>query len=157
MMLDKIKVLYVFLAQHPDGSEGIVAPDGQPCITYDPAQIPLMKDSIRYMHARVGGALPIRIVKFERLAVVEIMDPKQLEPDDRFYWEDQDGTRSSSYCGRLDLCRGCGESILPENRSSADGCPCNSPRGINHGFVPRNTCTCLECDPAQTGASRVRH
>ena len=44
--------------------------------------------------------------------------------------------------------------ILPENRRIADGCACNSPRGINHGLVPKNTCTCLTCDPEQTGSTR---
>jgi len=37
----------------------------------------------------------------------------------------------------------------------ADGCRCNSPRGINHGLVPVDVCTCVECDPEQTGASRA--
>lgn len=54
-------------------------------------------------------------------------------------------------------CRACGALlILPDNDTIADGCPCNSPRGVNHGLVPRDVCTCTECDPAQTGASRVR-
>lgn len=52
-------------------------------------------------------------------------------------------------------CRGCGKSLLAENFAGiADGCPCNSPRGVNHGLVPVNTCTCDECDPAQTGSTR---
>jgi hypothetical protein len=37
----------------------------------------------------------------------------------------------------------------------ADGCPCNSGRGVNHGLVPADVCTCLVCDPAQTGSSRA--
>lgn len=54
-------------------------------------------------------------------------------------------------------CRGCGKTInLSENMRIADGCPCNSARGVNHGLVPHDVCTCVECDPAQTGASRVR-
>lgn len=28
-------------------------------------------------------------------------------------------------------CRGCGERLLPENTWMEDGCPCNSPRGVN--------------------------
>ena len=52
-------------------------------------------------------------------------------------------------------CRGCGKTLLPNNYTIADGCPCNSPRGINHGLVAKNTCTCVECDPAQTGSTRI--
>jgi uncharacterized protein (DUF433 family) len=53
------------------------------------------------------------------------------------------------------VCRACGKALLPENtRTVADGCPCNSRRGINHGLVPKNTCTCVECDPEQTGSTR---
>lgn len=52
-------------------------------------------------------------------------------------------------------CRGCGLPLVPQYFSSfADGCPCNSRRGINHGLVPKHTCTCSECDPEQTGAVR---
>ncbi len=51
-------------------------------------------------------------------------------------------------------CRDCGLPLLPENRTMADGCPCNSSRGVNHGLVPKETCTCCLCDPAQTGSSR---
>lgn len=57
--------------------------------------------------------------------------------------------------GPPDDCRHCGGALLVENRRIADGCPCNSPRGINHGLVAKNTCTCLECDPAQTGSTRI--
>jgi hypothetical protein len=51
-------------------------------------------------------------------------------------------------------CRGCGKPLLWENIRIADGCPCNSARGINHGLVPQDTCTCLVCDPKQTGSTR---
>lgn len=53
-------------------------------------------------------------------------------------------------------CRGCGEALNPANSSMADGCPCNSARGVNHGIVSVPTCTCIECDPDQTGSSRQR-
>lgn len=56
--------------------------------------------------------------------------------------------------GDFEHCRGCGKSLVPENQCIADGCPCNSPRGINHGLVPVLTCTCPICDPAQTGSVR---
>ncbi len=52
------------------------------------------------------------------------------------------------------VCRHCGQPLLPENRTVADGCPCNSWRGINHGLVDTSVCTCVECDPEETGASR---
>lgn len=71
-----------------------------------------------------------------------------IDPDDRYPGEDED---TYTDC---DACRGCGRPLLPENRRIADGCPCNSARGINHGLVAKNTCTCATCDPAQTGASR---
>jgi len=51
-------------------------------------------------------------------------------------------------------CRACRSPLRPENLRIADGCPCNSPRGVNHGLVPTDTCTCPECDPAQTGSTR---
>lgn len=51
-------------------------------------------------------------------------------------------------------CRACGKPLDPSLTRVADGCPCNSPRGINHGLVPANVCTCVLCDPAQTGAAR---
>lgn len=53
-------------------------------------------------------------------------------------------------------CRACGAPLLPQNHWIADGCRCNSARGVNHGIVPADVCTCPECDPAQTGASRRR-
>lgn len=52
-------------------------------------------------------------------------------------------------------CQGCGNPLLPVNRRIVDGCTCNSSRGINHGLVPKNTCTCVVCDPAQTGRTRI--
>lgn len=51
-------------------------------------------------------------------------------------------------------CRGCGKPLVPENSRIADGCPCNTPRGINHGLVDTSTCTCEGCDPEQTGSVR---
>ncbi len=51
--------------------------------------------------------------------------------------------------------RGCDKRLLRYNCVLADGCPCNSPRGINHGIVPTEVCTCPVCDPAQTGTSRA--
>jgi len=53
-----------------------------------------------------------------------------------------------------DSCRSCRAALLPENRRIADGCPCNAPRGVNHGLVAKLTCTCVECDPAETGSTR---
>lgn len=52
-------------------------------------------------------------------------------------------------------CRHCGKALLPKNRRIADGCPCNSGRGINHGLVAKNTCTCIVCDPDATGSTRA--
>ena len=52
-------------------------------------------------------------------------------------------------------CRGCGAEIDEANVAIADQCPCNSGRGVNHGIVSREICTCSECDPAGTGSSRV--
>jgi hypothetical protein len=51
-------------------------------------------------------------------------------------------------------CRACGKPLLPENVRIADGCPCNSARGVNHGLVAKDTCTCTVCDPEQTGSTR---
>lgn len=53
-------------------------------------------------------------------------------------------------------CRACGKPIEPHNVAGrvADGCPCNSARGVNHGLVPTWSCTCKECDPAETGSAR---
>ncbi len=53
-------------------------------------------------------------------------------------------------------CRGCGKPLGTDRWAArlADGCPCNSPRGINHGLVDRKTCTCIECDPSESGSSR---
>lgn len=52
------------------------------------------------------------------------------------------------------LCRGCEKPLLETNLRMADGCSCNSPRGVNHGLVPTNVCTCDVCDPAKTGSTR---
>ena len=53
------------------------------------------------------------------------------------------------------VCRCCYRPLDPKNfEAIADGCPCNSERGINHGLVPKDTCTCNECDPGQSGATR---
>ena len=52
------------------------------------------------------------------------------------------------------LCRGCQRPLDPTNVRMADGCPCNSRRGVNHGRVPVTTCTCPRCDAAQTGSVR---
>ena len=52
------------------------------------------------------------------------------------------------------MSRLCGEWLKFENLTVADGCPCNHPRGINHGIVLKEICTCIECDPEETGASR---
>lgn len=50
-------------------------------------------------------------------------------------------------------CRSCGKTLVPLS-GIADGCPCNSPRGVNHGLVSEFVCTCIECDPAQIGSAR---
>ena len=52
------------------------------------------------------------------------------------------------------VCRNCRKSLDPKNYRIADGCPCNSPRGVNHGLVAKETCVCVECDPEQTGSTR---
>ena len=57
---------------------------------------------------------------------------------------------------RIAKCRACGKPLDPGDTRIADGCPCNSPRGVNHGIVAKETCTCVECDPAQTGSSRAK-
>jgi hypothetical protein len=55
------------------------------------------------------------------------------------------------------FCRNCHGQLWPANVVLADGCQCNAPRGVNHGLVHPWCCTCVECDPAQTGSSRMRH
>jgi len=67
----------------------------------------------------------------------------------------QDDQYPSIRNGVLPNCLGCERPLHPRNLRIADGCPCNGPRGINHGLVPKNTCTCVLCDPAQTGGTRV--
>ncbi len=54
-------------------------------------------------------------------------------------------------------CNHCHTPLSPDNVVYADGCRCNSPRGVNHGLVHPWVCTCTECDPEQTGSSRMRH
>jgi len=56
--------------------------------------------------------------------------------------------------GQQNACRGCGKILEWKHLRFADMCPCNSARGVNHGLVPPKTCTCIECDPAQTGSTR---
>ena len=56
--------------------------------------------------------------------------------------------------GFVGNCKACG---LPlGDYCVADGCSCNSPRGVNHGSVPTYVCTCSVCDPQQTGGVRER-
>lgn len=43
------------------------------------------------------------------------------------------------------VCRGCNQPLKTENAWMSDGCPCNNPRGINHGLVPKEVCTCEKC------------
>ncbi len=51
-------------------------------------------------------------------------------------------------------CTACRRPLYLRNLFTADGCPCNAARGINHGIVPAFVCTCKECDPEQTGGTR---
>lgn len=55
----------------------------------------------------------------------------------------------------IENCRGCGEPLTGDE-SLADGCKCNSGSGVNHGVVPAHVCTCIICDPEQTGSVRKR-
>lgn len=71
------------------------------------------------------------------------MQPSAYDPAPDWYYSKQ-----------IAYCRGCPRRLERENIRIADGCPCNSARGINHGIVPKNTCTCVECDPEQTGSTR---
>lgn len=78
----------------------------------------------------------------------------EIKPAD---WDGHSTEEKYRRLAALHACRGCGKAlILPANQVIADGCPCNSPRGINHGFVPKDVCTCSECDPDKTGSSRMR-
>lgn len=61
------------------------------------------------------------------------------------------GTRALGLYGQQNPCRACGAVLVMDNYRMADGCPCNSGRGVNHGLVPILTCTCAECNPYQTG------
>jgi len=103
--------------------------------------------------AEVNGCLCLVEVKLRLLKMADGKVPVPLGLKDRYPTEDEHGDFPYS---NPDLCRGCGKMILPENRRVADGCPCNSPRGINHGLVPIHTCTCVECDPEQTGSTRYK-
>ena len=83
------------------------------------------------------------------------MIAKQIDlknPDNRYPWEEEDGTILPFT--QFSCCRGCGADLDEANRRIADGCACNSGRGVNHGLVPKNTCTCVACDPAKTGSTR---
>ena len=42
-------------------------------------------------------------------------------------------------------CRGCGKPILLENLYCDDGCPCNTPRGVNFKGRPCNLCKIDDC------------
>ena len=64
------------------------------------------------------------------------------------------GFRNIWLYAREHKCRACNQTLELENFRIADGCPCNAPRGINHGLVPILTCTCESCDPKQTGSTR---
>lgn len=47
------------------------------------------------------------------------------------------------------VCRGCGKQLnLDLHAWMWDCCPCNSPRGINHGLIPVTMCSCDECQAA---------
>ena len=61
---------------------------------------------------------------------------------------------TASAPGSPPRCRGCSRYLRALFTVLPDGCPCNSARGMNHGLVDPLVCTCAECDPAQTGASR---
>jgi hypothetical protein len=62
----------------------------------------------------------------------------------------------SPHLPAVPACRGCHQPLAFDSAAQriADGCPCNSPRGVNHGLVPSNVCTCAMCDPEQTGSVR---
>jgi len=66
------------------------------------------------------------------------------------------GIRNTTLYSQKYRCQGCNKFLLIDNYRIADGCPCNSPRGVNHGLVPTLTCTCVKCDPQQTGSSRKK-
>lgn len=59
-------------------------------------------------------------------------------------------TRAERLCKQLGIllpsCRGCGKALSKANAWMWDGCPCNHPRGINHGIIDSATCSCDECD-----------
>lgn len=75
---------------------------------------------------------------------IHYKDGTYMDVEDKHAWENTNGT-----------CRACMQPLVSTNFDSvADGCPCNSRRGINHGLIPEHTCTCPECDPEQTGGVR---
>ena len=70
--------------------------------------------------------------------------------------QNQEIKRLQAVIDSMKVCRGCGKKLEDSNRTLADGCPCNTPRGVNHGLVDQQVCTCSVCDPKETGASRWR-
>ena len=70
--------------------------------------------------------------------------------------QNQEIKRLQTVIDNMKVCRGCGKKLEDSNRTLADGCPCNTPRGVNHGLVDPLVCTCGVCDPKETGASRWR-
>lgn len=42
-------------------------------------------------------------------------------------------------------CNGCGRPLLLENLYCDDGCPCNTPRGVNFPPIPCMTCEVENC------------
>lgn len=88
------------------------------------------------------GVISAPIWRLRKKVVKPIFTPDDLYPNE--FWHTES-----------DVCRGCGTYLNPRDRRIADGCPCNSSRGINHGLVGKNTCTCEICDPLQTGCPRI--
>lgn len=102
----------------------------------------------------------LRTVVADNEAVIRAADMRaRLAEMDRIV--DDIGKATSRFRGEIaalnnwdSRCRGCGRPLVPENSRIADGCPCNTERGVNHGLVDASTCTCDECDPEQTGSVR---
>ncbi len=106
----------------------------------------------RFADLRSGRAGPV--FKREREAFIAAYLGTDLDPNG--YAIDPDGTeRMKSIGDGAPVCRSCGDELKPECAWIADGCPCNAPRGTNHGIVARRTCTCALCDPEQTGSTRA--